>query len=295
MKFNDIASLLESLSERDLSILESLRTHRALTTALIRRLHFPIGGELREPGSGRSHATEMAAAVATIRVLTRLESRRLITRMHRRIGGVRAGSSGIVWQLGPSGERLLRARHGDTARRRYSEPSPSFIAHTLASADLAICLYELARHGTIELLRLEAEPECWRTFLSAHGARQWLKPDLFAVTAVGEYEHHLFIEADNATEHTPVIVRKALQYQQYANSGIHQKEHGLFPVVAWVVPDKKRQAAISTALATEPRLRDLTAAGLFRFVTAEEFPAFIANSPASTAAPNPPPSQNSPR
>lgn len=283
MKYNDIASLLESLSERDLSILESLRVHRALTTSLLRRLHFPIGSEPRDASNGKSHATEMAAAVATIRVLTRLESRRLITRMHRRIGGVRAGSSGIVWQLGASGERLLRARHGDPNRRRYSEPSPSFIAHTLATADLAICLYELARRGVIELLRLEAEPECWRTFLSAHGARQWLKPDLFAITADGDYEHHLFIEADNATEHTPVIVRKALQYQQYASAGIHQQEHGLFPAVAWVVPDHKRQDAIRKALAAETRLRDLVQAGLFHVVTTEAFPAFVTGSPGSAA------------
>ncbi|MFC8362034.1 replication-relaxation family protein [Streptomyces griseorubiginosus] len=285
MKYNDIASLLESLSERDLSILESLRTHRALTTALIRRLHFPISDEPHEAGNGKSHATEMAAAVATIRVLTRLESHRLIARLHRRIGGVRAGSTGITWQLGASGERLLRARHGDPARRRYSEPSPSFIAHTLAVADLAIRLYELARQGAIELLRLEAEPECWRTFLSAHGARQWLKPDLFAITANGDYEHHLFIEADNATEHTPVIVRKALQYQHYANSGIHQQEHGLFPAVAWVVPDSKRQTAIRAALAGESRLRDLVNAGLFHVVTTAEFPAFITGSQASPATP----------
>ncbi|WP_052347045.1 replication-relaxation family protein [Streptomyces prunicolor] len=276
MKYNDIASLLESLSERDLAILESLRSHRALTTALIRRLHFPISSEPHEAGAGKSHATEMAAAVATIRVLTRLESRRLITRLHRRIGGVRAGSTGIVWQLGAGGERLLRARHGDPARRRYSEPSPSFIAHTLVAADLAIQLYELARGREVELLRLEAEPECWRTFLSAHGARQWLKPDLFAITAKRDYEEHLFIEADNATEHAPVIVRKALQYQRYANSGMHQQEHGLFPFVIWVVPDKKRQAVICAALVAEPRLRDLVTAGVFHVLTTEGFPHLIA-------------------
>ena len=285
MKFNDIASLIESLSERDLSILESLRTHRALTTVLIRRLHFPISGEPREEDSGKSHATEMAAAVAAIRVLTRLESHRLITRLHRRIGGVRAGSTGIVWQLGAAGERLLRAQHGDSARRRYSEPSPNFIAHTLAAADLAIHLYELARQDTIELLRLEAEPECWRTFLSAHGARQWLKPDLFSITAVGDYENHLFIEADNATEHAPVIVRKALQYQHYANTGIHQKDHGLFPAVLWVVPDKRRKTVIRSTLAAEPKLHDLVAAGLFHVVTTEEFPAFISSNPGSPATP----------
>ncbi|MFJ8252983.1 replication-relaxation family protein [Streptomyces sp. NPDC094466] len=281
MKYNDIASLIESLSGRDLAILESLRTHRALTTILIRRLHFPIGDEPRETGDSKRHATEMAAAVATIRVLTRLESHRLISRLHRRIGGVRAGSTGIVWQLGASGERLLRARHGDAARRRYSEPSPSFIAHTLATADLAIRLYELARRDRIELLRLEAEPDCWRTYLSAHGARQWLKPDLFAITARGDYENHLFIEADNATEHSPVIVRKAMQYQQYANSGIHQKEHGLFPAVAWIVPDSKRKLAIQTALSNEPRLRDLVTAGLFYVVTTDEFSALISGAPGS--------------
>ena len=284
MKYNDIASLLDSLSDRDLAILESLRVHRALSTVLIRRAHFPVGSEPRDASGGKSHATEMAAAVATIRVLTRLESRHLITRMHRRIGGVRAGSSGIVWQLGASGERLLRTRHGDPNRRRYSEPSPSFLAHTLATADLAIRLYELARQRAIELLRLEAEPECWRTYLSAHGTRQWLKPDLFAITADGDYEHHLFIEADNATEHTPVIVRKALQYQQYASAGIHQQEHGLFPAVVWVVPDSKRQTAIRNALANEQRLHDLVQAGLFHVVTTEEFPAFIIGGHGSPAA-----------
>lgn len=275
MKKNDIASLLEMLSKRDLEILESLRIHRVLTTILIRRLHFPVSGE---PGTGNSegHATEMAAAVATIRVLARLESRRLIARLQRRIGGVRAGSSGIVWQLGATGERLLRARHGETARRRYSEPSPAFIAHTLAAADLAIQLYELARRGVIELLRLEAEPDCWRTFLSAHVARQWLKPDLFAITASGDYEHHWLIEADNATEHGPVIVRKALAYQQYARTGIHQQEHGLFPEVVWVVPDANRKSSIEAALAGEPRLRDLVAAHVFRVVIVPDFSAYIA-------------------
>lgn len=271
---NNITILLEQLSDRDLHILESLRTHRVLTTALIRRLHFPVGAELRDRGD-KVHASRMAANVAAIRVLARLESRKLVARLARRIGGVRAGSSGITWQLGPSGERLLRTLHGDGSRRRYSEPSPAFIAHTLACADLAIQLQELARAGAIELLRLEAEPECWRTYLSSHGARAWLKPDLFAVTAGGDYEHHWFIEADNATEHLPVIVRKALAYQQYARSGIHQQEHGLFPEVVWVVPDAKRKARIEAALASEPRLRDLMAAHAFRVVTGPDFAAYV--------------------
>jgi len=59
MNNNDIITMLESLSERDLSILESLRTHRVLTTVLIRRLHFPITGEPREPGTDHGHANYM--------------------------------------------------------------------------------------------------------------------------------------------------------------------------------------------------------------------------------------------
>jgi len=274
MTKNDIQSLFELLSERDLSILESLRTYRALTTALIRRLHFPhtSGDPAR---TSTEHASQPAAAVAAIRVLTRLESHRLVARMQRRIGGVRAGSSGIVWQLGSTGERLLRARHGDTARRRYSEPSPTFLAHTLAVADLAIVLYELARDKIIELLSVEAEPECWRNFLSTHGVRAWLKPDLFAVTASGDFEQHWFIEADNATEHAPAIARKASIYRQYAATGVHQEQHGLFPAVAWVVPDAKRQDGLTAALQSDPGLRELVKAGLFHVVTVGQFPAFI--------------------
>jgi hypothetical protein len=68
------------LSERDVAILESLRTYRLLSTALIRRLHF-----------AERHATITAAAGATMRVLARLEALHLVVRLERTIGGVRAG------------------------------------------------------------------------------------------------------------------------------------------------------------------------------------------------------------
>ncbi|MHA6760064.1 replication-relaxation family protein [Streptacidiphilus sp. PAMC 29251] len=85
------------------------------------------------------------------------------------------------------------------------------------------------------------------------------------------------MEADRASEHAPVIVRKALAYQQYASSGIHQQEHGLFPAVVWVVPNAKRQVVIEAALANEPRLRELLAANAFHVITADDFAAFMTN------------------
>ncbi|WP_067803940.1 replication-relaxation family protein [Actinomadura formosensis] len=261
MSPQDITALLDRLSERDLAVLESLRTYRLLTTAHIRRLHFTHG-----------HASLGAASGATMRVLTRLEEHGLIARLARRIGGVRAGSSGITWQLASTGERLLRRMHGETKRRRYVEPSSAFVAHTLAVAELAIQLHEFRDQGDIELVRLEAEPQCWRSFVSPHGTLEWLRPDLFAITASGEFEDHWFLEADRATEHPPEVVRKAKVYQRYAATGAHQARHGLFPAVAWVVPAPARQEALESALAADKAVQP----GLFHVVTVEGFHRLIA-------------------
>jgi hypothetical protein len=264
MTRRDVAELLALLSERDLGILEALRAHRLLTTAQIRRLHFAHGAEER-------HASQAAASAATMRVLTRLERHGLIARLRRRIGGVRAGSSGITWHLGAGGERLLRRLHGEQSRRRYLEPGAAFVTHALGTADLAVRLRELDRRGTVELLRLEAEPDCWQGFLGPHGARTWLKPDLFAVTANGEYEDHWFIEWDEATEHPGAVIRKALVYQRYAATGVHQAAHGLFPMVLWVVPDEGRRRVLERAFASERGVQG----ELFRVCVRDAFEAEI--------------------
>lgn len=269
MSPQDIAALLDRLSERDLAVLGSLRTYRLLTTAHIRRLHFV-----------HDHASLGAASGAAMRVLTRLEGHSLIARLGRRIGGVRAGSSGITWQLASTGERLLRRLHGETQRRRYVEPSAAFVQHTLLKAELAIQLHELAGERAIELVNLETEPRCWRSFVGPHGSLEWLKPDLHAVTASGDYEDHWFLEADRATEHPPEVVRKAKVYQRYAATGGHQARHGLFPAVAWVVPDTARQGAVQAALAADRAIQP----ELFRVVTTAEFAGLI-----TTGGPDPPP------
>jgi hypothetical protein len=255
-----VTSLLLKLSERDVAILESLRSHRLLTTIQIRRLHF-----------GQGHATITAAAGATMRVLTRLEGHHLVTRLKRQIGGVRAGSSGIVWQLAATGERLLRTMHGEKRRRRYVEPNLAFTAHTLAVADLAVQLRELHDQGAIELISVDAEPSCWRSFVGPHGNVEWLKPDLYVVTASGDFEDHWYLEADLATEHPPVVVRKAKVYQRYAATGADQARYGLFPAVTWVVPDTARQAALQAALAVDRQVQP----ALFRVVTTDQFTQLI--------------------
>lgn len=234
----DITRLMEDLTERDLAVLASLRSCRLLTTELIRRLHFR-----------RAHTTVRAAASAATRTLTRLEAQGLVARLDRRIGGVRAGSSGIVWHLGSTGERVVRTLRGESRRRRYMEPSQTFVAHTLAVADLAVQLRELADRPDIELLRINFEPDCWRSFVSPHGAVEWLKPDLHAITATARHEYHWYLEVDLATEHPTAVQRKAQAYQRYAATGAYQARHGVFPAVVWVVPNVARQQALNATLA----------------------------------------------
>jgi Replication-relaxation len=268
-----VTSLLMKLSERDVAILESVRSHRLLTTNQIQRLHF-----------GPRHATPAAAAGATMRVLSRLDQHNLIARLERRIGGVRAGSSGIVWQLASTGERLLRTMHGEKQRRRYIEPTPVFAAHTLAVSELAVQLHEMHQRGTVEVITIDTEPSCWRSFIGPHGAVEWLKPDLYVITANGEYEDHWFLEADLATEHPPVVVRKAKVYQRYAATGAHQARHGLFPAVTWVVPSSARQRAIQAALSADKAIQP----GLFRVVTTDEFVQLIVGGHTETPTPEQP-------
>ena len=266
----DVHRLAELLTERDLAILRTLRTHRLATTAQLRRWHFV------EP-----FATLTTATRATQRVLARLEGHRLVVRLTQRIGGVRRGSESVVWQLDIAGDRLLSVLDGDH-RRRYTEPARAFVSHTVAVTDLAVRLTEAVQGGQLEQAQFTGEPQCWQRFSGAHGRAEILKPDMTAVTAFGDYEDHWFLERDLATEPPSVIVRKAHVYERYANTGIYQAKHGIFPAVLWVVPSQARLIPLERALRHSKGLTP----GIHRVVTVAEFlPTVLAGN-----APTPQPS-----
>jgi hypothetical protein len=202
-----------------------------------------------------------------MRVLARLRNAGLLHSLDRRIGGVRRGSAGYVWYLGPVGERLLRNQSGSSHRRRYGEPSRHFVLHTLAVADLAVSLIETGRSRAIDIVNLETEPHNWQQFVSPGGPRTWLKPDLYVITATGEFEDHWFIEADLDTEHLPALLRQCAAYQAYLASGRHQATQGVFPIVLWVVPTTHRAQAIRAAIDRKPAFSP----NVFRVCTTAEF------------------------
>ena len=243
------------LSERDRAILASLDQHRFLTSRQLQALHF------------HDHASPAAATRICLRVLSRLCELGVVEHLARRVGGVRAGSASFVWRIGPVGDRLLRQANGEGALARRKEPSARHLDHCLGVADCHLALIAAARAGQLELLNIATEPDIWRAYLGAGGVPEVLKPDLYAVTAAGEYEDHWFVEMDRATESLPTLVRKCSQYERYRRTGREQAETGVFPLVVWVVPDDHRATKLQAALHAARRL-DIT---LFRITTPEHF------------------------
>lgn len=248
----DLDRLRDGLSGRDIAIIGQVADLRLMTARQIESIHF----------THDEHTTANAAARASRRCLERLARQRLLVRLDRRVGGVRAGSAGFVYALGPVGHRLLQRQ---SARPRYREPSATFADHTLAASQLVIDLTLAARHNEVDLLGCQAEPRCWRQFTSINGLTV-LRPDLFVSLGVDEFEHRWFCEVDRGTEHLPAVIRKCRQYEAYYASGSEQARHDVFPRVCWIVPDERRAQRVRKAIDDDQRLTD----ALFVVTTTEQ-------------------------
>lgn len=233
----------ERLSDRDWEILSTVRAYRFLTTRQLSRQHFG----LTDPTSTIPRPANSA--------LARLREMGLLVNLERRIGGVRAGSGGYVWQITDAANRLLAQHLGEEhpGRRRPTEPSTTFLDHTLAVAEVVITLQE-SSHDDIAIEHLQLEPDCWRTFIGTAGEPRTLRPDLRSTSRSGGFTDDYFWEVDRATEAPNRVIRKCLQYQQYRDTGAEQRIHGLFPAVVWVVPHPRRREQLERHLAAETRL-----------------------------------------
>jgi hypothetical protein len=235
-----MAQLRQRLSERDMAIIRQVAELRLMSARQIQAIHFPAS----------DHDNEAAGTRARQRVLKRLCRERLLSALERRVGGVRAGSAGLVLTLGPVGQRVLAV--GGPRRRAY-EPTLRFFDHTLAVSQLVVDVSVASRLGLLDLLDWQAEPHCWRQF-SGIGGRGLLRPDAFLVLGSGEYELRRFIEVDRASESLPVIVRKCRLYADYYQSGTEQARSGVFPRVCWIVPDELRAERVRGSIARDRRL-----------------------------------------
>lgn len=229
-----LAEVAAALTPTERAVIRSLQRVRLASGAQLVRLHF----------AARPHA-----AVQARRLLARMVERRLLCALGRRIGGVRAGSSGFVYALDILGQRL--AERPGSPRRPWN-PALAFLAHALAVTDLYVGLVEAQRRRHIELLDFAAEPGCWRSFSSLAGAPLVLKPDAFVRVGVTDYEDRWFVEVDRGTEAPITLARKGDLYRHYWQRGVEQERHGVFPRVLFVVPDEQRKTVVVDVLARQP-------------------------------------------
>ena len=255
-----LEQIAREISDRDIEILKSTRDYRYLTTDQLRRLYF------------RDSISDIAALRSANRILAKLKGLDLLRPLTRRIGGVRAGSASFIWALSSTGARLLDMQEcaENPKRKRFREPRPSFLEHTLAVAELSIRLMEkgflqksklvtetsnvtsqiTSAETSITLIHQELEPICWRIYTGIGGAVKTLKPDLYTITSAGEYDDYTFWEVDLATEAPSQVVRKCEQYIAYRRSGLEQaNDDDVFPSVVWLVPTEKRKDSLKRHIA----------------------------------------------
>jgi Replication-relaxation len=249
-----LTTISQQLSARDRQALLLVSRFRVMSGAQLRRLLWPAGspqttGRLARKGLAR---------------LVRLD---VLQPLARRVGGVRAGSDATTFAVGRAGQHLLQTGQSSRRRvRRAHTPGERYLAHTLAVAGLYVELVEAQHQELAELLAFDPEPECWRPYVAAYGARMILKPDAYLKLGIGDYEHSWLIERDMASESLPTIESKARRYHDYYRTGTEQRARGVFPLVAWIVPDTPRAEMIRETLGRLPA----EAQRLFAVTTATE-------------------------
>jgi hypothetical protein len=228
--------LTRLLSEREFAVIHSVATYRYLTGHQIEQLHF------------QGHATKDTAARTRRRVLERLVAGRFLDQLPRPIGGIRGGSGAYVFALGTVGYRVVHGEARRSGTPRDGGPSTTFLAHTLAVAQVGIDLTTAAEQDRIERVDIETEPSCWRSYQRGLGGMETLKPDLYAEVVTSEFEDRWLIEVDRATESLTAIRTKCQTYLDYYRTGIEQQRSQVFPQVLWSVPTDKRARQIEEVI-----------------------------------------------
>jgi len=257
-----LEELNATLSNRDKAILRSLGRCRYLTTGQIRRLHHT---DSVSPAAGQRAANWTTA---------KLKNHGLIETLERRVGGVRGGSQSCVWALTAAGAKLLHLNDtGYTQRKRFFEPSINFLNHTLAVSEIYIRILETCKRYQLDLIQADLEPDSWRDYVE-DGKPVTLKPDMFVITAGGEYEDIMFLEVDLNTEAPSRVLEKCRRYVRYHSSGIEKKRYDVFPLVVWLVNSESRKNTLKEYLAEEKKIPEVFK-GIFAVIMTDELETLI--------------------
>ncbi|MDA8040763.1 MAG: replication-relaxation family protein [Actinomycetota bacterium] len=231
---NELYRLRTGLAERDWQVISTLAKVRLASSDQLEALHFA--------GVSRRRAQQRLAV---------LVERRVLARLPRVIGGVRAGSRGHVYALDVAGQRLADLDRG----RRPRPPKPvgrRYIDHVLAVTAAYVRLVLAERAGSVRILQFIGEPGAWRTFFGPGGGRLTVNPDAYVVLLVNSDEDFWFLEVDLGTEFAPTLTRKCNLYRSYWQSGTEEARTGVFPRVLWLVPNERRAEVLRQVIRRQP-------------------------------------------
>lgn len=227
--------LASEIPARDIAVLAHLACVRSLTGAQLDRL-------LHDP-----EVSGATTARVRRRILARLVQLGLVTTLHRRIGGVRAGSAGHVYTLTGSGYRFLAISREEPlpSRIRHTRtPGAAFLDHTLAVSDLYVQLIDTSRAlPSLSVSRFVTEPDCW--FPTSNG--DWLRPDGYVVLDAGGYRDCWWVEVDRGSESLSRIRAKCRAYLDHATGGGTGPDQVL-PRVLFTAPEQRRMDAIQDVI-----------------------------------------------
>lgn len=226
------------LSVRDLAIAHTVCLLRCVSGSQLQRIH--VGG------------TPLGRVRTARRILARLVSLDVLSRLDRRVGGpLGPGSDDYTYVLGVAGQRLARSRGWlpPGRNRKPAELGLTFLSHRLAVSELHTRITEGAQAGSYEIEALDAEPGCWRSYSGPGGARLWLKPDSYVRLTTPDLLLASFLEVDLATESGPTIERKMMAYYAYWMTG---RENDPFPRVVFLAPSTVRADLLTEVAARLP-------------------------------------------
>lgn len=257
-----LAGLAEELSERDRALLAVLARLRVASGAQLERLSFR---EIVASARGRVRR----------RVLGRLVRLGLVVTLDRRVGGVRAGSAGLVYALSGAGWRLvdLLDRRSEAPRRRTREtPGALFLAHALAVSEIYVDLKEQVEQfgamtdesgPAIEIFDVEADAR-WRD-----ESGEVHRPDALVVLSLGPVEDVWWLEVDRGTESLARVQWMLRRYQQFATAA-GGGPRGVIPRVLVTVLDDKRRRGVDRLIS-----RMTASEGLLQVVRQDEATGYL--------------------
>lgn len=237
-----LVRLSHELSPRRWLLLRAVSELRLVTGSQLRRRYYAAGAS-----GARLARLDLAA----------LHEARVVHRLDRRIGGVRAGSTGFIYALGPIGRRLLELERGEgLSRGNRHEPSVGFVDHALAVSEVWVGLHEHL-HGALTGERqaridFRVERAAWRHYADAYGAPATLKPDAEVRLRRAGFEDRWWLEVDRATERRSTIRRKLAAYVAYYRTGEEQAKSGIFPLTSWLTVSEARAQVLSEVVGELP-------------------------------------------